>query len=234
MLAVIPARGGSKGLPGKNVASFAGHPLISWTIDCALRCGLFERVVVSTDSPEIERVSKIYGAETVRRPAELATDTASPKDAVVHVCRTLEEVDYRPRYLALLQPTSPLRTVSDIHSCVDLVTKGGFDTAATYSMAIPHPARAYVIKEDGTAEPVLSADDVWLPRQAREPQYHLNGAVYVVEVDRFLADKSKQFLLARIGAHIMAPEQSIDIDTEAELKLAELLLDERQAPKPVG
>ena len=234
MLAVIPARAGSKALPGKNIAPLLGHPLIAWTIDCARQCGLFERIVVTTDGEDIAAISRSYGAEVVMRPDHLATDTASPKDAVIHAYETLQAGGYECEYLALLQPTSPLRRPDDIVACAELVREKGFDTAATFSLAIPHPGRAFHLDQpDNEAVPVHDPDDVWRPRQAWRAQYHLNGAVYVVPTRSLIANKSKQLLLRRIGAHIMSSEQSIDIDTDAELKFAELLMDDRSPPQQI-
>lgn len=231
MLAIIPARGNSKGLPGKNIAPVAGHPLIAWTIDAARRSDLFERVVVTSDSSEILDVSSRYGAEPIRRPEALATDTASPKDAVLHVLETLGARGYRPETLALLQPTSPLRIVDDIVGAARLVSDGGFASAATYSPAVPHPARAFHVSEDGTATPVYSDREVWQRRQDHGTQYHLNGSVYVVGTEAFLANPEPSFLVRPIGAFIVPQDRAVDIDIAVDLKLAEIMLDGRDEPR---
>jgi CMP-N,N'-diacetyllegionaminic acid synthase len=233
MLAIIPARAGSKGLPGKNVFEFGGHPLIAWTIAVASESQLFSKIVVSTDSPEIGEISMRYGAEVVNRPDELSTDDASPKDAVIHAYHQLADGGYDANHIVLLQPTSPLRQISDLTDCIDLVRSNRFESAASFCPAIPHPFRAFYIADDGTAAPVNSDDDVWLPRQAREPQYHLNGAVYVVKTQSFLANPGKQFLVPAVGAHVMPTKRSIDIDTIADLKMASALMDDREPPKRV-
>ena len=234
MLAVIPARAGSKGLPGKNIFEFAGHPLIAWTIAVAIESQLFSKIVVSTDGPEIGEISMRYGAEVVWRPDELATDEASPKDAVIHVCRSLSDGGYEADHIVFLQPTSPLRQVGDVTACVDLVLSNRFESAASFCPAVPHPLRAFYIDDEGTAQPVNSDDDVWLPRQVRDPQYHLNGAIYVVKTRSFLANPGKQFLVPTVGAHVMPATRSIDIDTLADLKMASVLMEERAPPKLVA
>lgn len=230
MLAIILARAGSKGLPGKNLRPLRGHPLVAWSIDAARRSGLFARIVVSTDGEDIARISKRYGAEVVDRPKKLATDTATPKSAMAHVCQSLAEDGFSATYGVLLQPTSPLRNTDDIAETVKLVTDSGFDSAASFSQAIPHPLRAFVVEQDGRARQADADSDIWRPRQQREPYYHLNGAVYVVRTRDLLSSASGPLLTGSIGAHIMPPERSIDIDTAVDFKIAEALMDDRPEP----
>jgi len=123
-LAVILARGGSKGLPGKNIIPLKGRPLIAWTITAALEAKLIDRVVVSSDSVDILAVAKRYGADTIKRPKKLATDQIRPELAIQHVLATLRKNEsYIPELLILLQPTSPLRTAEDIDNAVELLLK---------------------------------------------------------------------------------------------------------------
>jgi CMP-N,N'-diacetyllegionaminic acid synthase len=233
MLAIIPARGGSKGIVGKNIRDLHGHPLIAWTISAALRAGIFSRVVVSTDSDEIGDVSRQYGAQVVVRPDQLATDTAPAKGVVIHVCDTLEQAGYRTKHLAYLQPTSPLRDANDIIAATQLVSQGGFDSAASFGLADPHPDRAFYLTPDGAAEPVGGHDAVWLARQERDPRYHLNGAIYVLDADMLRAETSARMLPGRIGAYVMPEARSVDVDTVFDLKICELLLEESNPEPPL-
>ena len=230
MIAIIPARAGSKALPGKNVRLLRGHPLIAWTIDAALRSGLFERVVVSTDGEEIAKAAVLYGAAVIRRPDELATDTAASKDAVIHACSVLAAEGVKPDHIVLLQPTSPLRTPADILETVTLVTDKGFDSAASISLAVPNPLRAFFMKEDGRLVAAFPEADIWVPRQQHQPCYHLNGAVYVAAAEDMLTP-SAAVLTGSIGGHIMPPERSVDIDTAYDLRIAEVLMEDRPEPR---
>ena len=234
MLAIIPARAGSKGLRHKNIFPFANHPLIAWTIDAAQQAELFDRIVVSTDGAGIADVARRYGAQVIVRPDELATDSASPKDAVAHVCKELSRGGYHADEIVLLQPTSPLRTSHDVKACVHLVTASDFDCSASFTVAEPHPERAFIVDPVDGAKPANPDASIWVPRQARRSQYHLNGAVYVVRTKQFLARPDNHFLFGRIGVHLMPACRAIDIDNEIDLKIAEVLLDERQPPEPVS
>ena len=230
MLAIIPARAGSKGLRGKNILPLKGHPLLAWTIDAAFRADVFDRVVVSTDGEEIAAIAERYGASVVRRPENLAQDDSRPKDAVAHAYAELSATGYASQHFCLLQPTSPLRRPSDIQACVSMMNSGNFDSIASFTVASPHPMRAFSISDDLQAARVNDKLDIWGPRQAFIPQYHLNGAVYVVSIAKLLADTGSSFLPGRIGAHIMPYEYSVDIDTAVDFKIAEVLFDNRPPP----
>jgi CMP-N-acetylneuraminic acid synthetase len=220
-IAIIPARAGSKGLPGKNTKPFLGKPLLAWSIEAAQKSGTIDHIVVSTDGDEALEIAGKYGAEGMRRPAELASDTALPKDAVLHVLDTLEARGDAPfDVLVLLQPTSPLRQPEDILHCVRKLTDDGVDSSATFKASGAHPSRVWSI-DSGLAAPFLNDGLTWAPRQAVAPVYALNGAVYAVDVAGFRAEPSSAFLFGKTAGVIMEPERSIDIDTLHDFRMAE-------------
>ena len=205
ILAVIPARGGSKGIPGKNIKDLYGQPLISYTIQAALDCKKIDRVVVSTDSEKIAGVAKKYGADVpFLRPAALAMDTSKTIDAVIDVLERLQETY---EYVVLLQPTSPLRTAEDIEKAIDKAIASGKDVASI-SLVKEHPVLMREIGADGVLVPLLSGGST----------IRVNGAVYVNRVAGLTKDTS--FNDNPVG-YVMPVERSIDIDEESDFLLAE-------------
>lgn len=221
VIAFIPARAGSKGLPGKNIINLAGKPLIAHTIEQALASELIDRVIVSTDGEAIAAVARDFGAEVMMRPDALATDTAMPKDALRY---HLEGIRPVPDVIVLLQPTSPLRRVEDIDQCVTPVVQHACDSAATFVPSAQNPFQSWRETGDGGVEPVVPGHDPWRPRQALPMTYRLNGAVYAVRTDVFLADSSQSFLPGRNHMVVMPSERSVDIDVKADLDRAEALM----------
>lgn len=218
VVAIVPARGGSKGVSRKNVRLVAGRPLIAWTIAVARESGVFSRVVVSTDDPEIARVSVEWGAEVpFLRPAELATDTATSIDVVEHALRELGPL---PDAVMLLQPTSPLRAISDIKTAVSMLND---TTEAVVSItAAAHPPDWFcTIADDGTLARFDSKERL-VRRQDARPMYQLNGAIYLVKTEPLLRERT--FTPAKTRPYVMPQERSIDIDTEWDLHVAALVL----------
>ena len=148
VIAVIPARGGSKSVPRKNIRPLGGKPLIAWSIELAQQVPEIDRVIVSTEDPEITQISREYRAEVYRRPEDLATDQALVIDAVKHLVATLRSENENAEILVLLEPTCPFRSVEDVQDCLRLVADGGCDSAATFVDAALHPHRAW--KSRGT------------------------------------------------------------------------------------
>jgi len=212
ILAIIPARAGSKGLPGKNIRSLNGVPLIGWSINTANESKHISDCVVSTDGEKIAAIAEDLGGEVVMRPAILATDTSLPKDAVLHVLDTLAAQGRQYEYVVLLQPTSPLRFASDIDDCIELVVKQSLDSAASFMKSMTNPYRAFKI-EEGQMCTFIDGVNPWVPRQQLPDSYELNGAVYVVNVAAFRRDTSAAFVFGNSGATIMPEERSHDIDT---------------------
>jgi len=226
-LAIVPARGGSKSIPRKNIVPVAGKPLIAWTIEIALAAPVLDRVIVSTDDPEIADVASRHGAEVpFLRPAQLAQDDTPGIEPVLHAVRWLDEHEsYRPDYVMVLQPTSPLRTSQDIEAAVQLAREWQADGVVSVCPAHQHPYWMKSITEDGRLTDFLPLDRVCACRQALPPVYALNGAVYLARREVLLALET--FYTDRTYAYIMPPERSLDIDTPWDLYVAELILKDR-------
>jgi len=227
ILAVIPARGGSKRLPRKNVLNFAGKPLIAWSIEAALQSKYIDRVVVSTDDNEIAKVSKQYGADVpFMRPPELARDAATSIDTVLDAIRQLENMGDVYHYVLLLQPTSPLRGVKDIDGAV-LQLDSRIDSAVVSVCESEHsPAWSNTLPEDRSMVGFISEDLVNIRSQDLPNYYRLNGAVYISSIDVLTSMSSPSFLQQdKVSAFVMPQERSIDIDSIQDFRLAQITLD---------
>ncbi len=223
VLAVIPARGGSKGIPRKNLALLAGKPLVAYSIEAARRSKTVERVVVSTDDPEIAGVSRHYGAEVVERPAELSGDKSSSESALLHVLDHLNRSEnYKPDLVVFLQCTSPLTHEEDIDGTIQSLLRENADSALAVT-----PFHYFLWNRDPNGEALgINHDKAQrLPRQDREPQYLETGAVYVMRTDGFLAARHRFF--GRTALHAVPAERCLEIDEPADLKVAEVLLRSR-------
>lgn len=216
-VAVIPARGGSKGIPRKNSLPIGGKPLIAHTILAAKGATSIDRVLVSTDDQEIGQVARDWGAEVIWRPAEIAGDLASSESALLHVLDELEKADGQlPELLVFLQCTSPFTASEDIDGTVAALIDQGAQTALAVT-----PFHYFVWQQDPTAGAVGINHDksVRLMRQQREPQYLETGAVYVMEVKGFLAHKHRFF--GRTAMHVIPTERVLEIDEPGDVRLAE-------------
>lgn len=220
ILGLIPARSGSKGIPDKNVTSLGGYPLLAWSIRAAIKSRLLDRVVVSTDSREIADISVEYGADVpFIRPAELSTDEASGVDVVLHACEQLSEYST----VVVLQPTSPLRTVSDIDASIRLQSQPDVDFCVSVTMPKHHPNWMLYQPDDGYASR-YTTETIAKRRQDLKTLYALNGAVYVADTS---ALRTEQTLFGtRTVTHVMPPERSIDIDTRTDLQICRALIDQ--------
>jgi len=223
VIAVIPARGGSKGLPRKNVRLLGGKPLIVWSIEAALGSRHVARTCVSTEDAEIAQVAREAGAEVVMRPDRLAQDHIQNNDVVRHVLETVGVDRYRD--LALLQPTSPLRTAEHLDGCIEAYRQAGARTAMTVAPVEHHPGKSVVLSPAGMVEPFTTLEDMERRRQEMTPCFRQNGAVYLVSVVDFLT--LNRFYLPPCAGYRMTGEESVDIDCELDLTLAELLLERR-------
>jgi len=219
-LAIVPARGGSKGLPGKNIRPFAGQPLIVHSISAAQGCPLIERCVVSTDDPNIATVARSHGAEVIARPPELATDTARTHDAVRHVLQMLDTVGELPEYVVLLQPTSPLRTADHLTACLEAFLASGAASAISVTMADSHPFKDFLVR-DGYLVPLFGEEGLEQPRQLLPTVLKQNGAIYVVGARRFL--DTNTFYIPPALPFVMTARTSVDIDTALDFAFAEAI-----------
>ena len=225
ILALIPARGGSKGLPGKNVRDFMGKPLIAWSIELALRCRYLDGVIVSTDSHEIGEISKKYGAEVQDRPAYLSDDSALVADVIIYALDTLARTSRKFDYVLILQPTSPLRSMATVEHCIERIIDEGADSIATFSESETPPSRLWTI-ESGVVKLMRDGDNPWLPRQHHSKSYFLNGLAYVFKANSI----SKDTYGSIFNGHripVITRERIVDIDTLEEFELAELLMREK-------
>ena len=226
VLAIIPARGGSKGLPGKNIKELCGKPLIAWSIETAKACSNVDRIVVSTDDRKIAEIAKKYGAEVpFMRPAELATDTASTIDVIFHTTEWLKKhEDFQPAYILLLQPTSPLRTVKDIEGAIQILKAKDARAVVSVCETDHHPWWSNTLPEDGNMRNFLKPEILNKRRQDLPVFYRLNGAIYLAETSYLYENNG--FFGPETFAYKMPKEHSVDIDSNVDLKLAQVLLDE--------
>lgn len=220
-LVLIPARGGSKGVPRKNVRLLAGKPLIAWTIEAARQARCVDRVVVSTDDDEIAQVARDFGAETpFKRPEVLAQDNTPGMDVVFHA------LDLLPVYddVLLLQPTSPLRTVEDIEAIIRLRAELKAPAAVSVTEVVHPPEWMYRMDRSARLEPLL---DIHPPtrRQDAQPSFALNGALYLAQVSWLLVQRS--FVSMQTIGYVMPAERSADIDTELDWQWVEFLMREK-------
>jgi len=225
-IAIITARGGSKGIPGKNIKTLGGKPLIAWTIEAAIKSRRLKRVIVSTDGKDIARVCRQYGAEVpFLRPPELARDDSSHLEVMEHAIRWLTEHEgVQPEYVLLLQPTSPFRTEMDINAALDLATKRQADAVISVSPVASHPYWTKRIMDDGTLADFVPLPLRSLRRQDLPPAYVLNGAIYLIRTASLLRDR--KLVPKNAVAYIMPPERSLDVDTPWDWHVAELLMQE--------
>jgi CMP-N-acetylneuraminic acid synthetase len=223
-VAIVTARGGSKGLPGKNLRPLAGKPLLCHTIDAALGCSAIAGVFVSTEDPAISETALRAGAKVIPRPAELAADNSSSRDVMLHALDWLKEVSHPCASFALLQPTSPLRTSRHLDDCIKAFFAGTFGCAISVCEAEHHPARFLTIDAKGCLAAFGAAEDLNKPRQQLSPAYRQNGAIYVMRADDF-RKRATGFFLEPAMPYVMSQRDSVDIDTALDFRIAEMLLE---------
>ncbi len=221
VLGVIPARGGSKGVPGKNIRPLGGMPLLAHTVAAALDCPLLEDVVVSTDNPEIQEIAVQFGAQApFLRPAELATDTALAIPTIQHAVQEMEGLSGLPYdIVVMLQPTTPFRSSADITAALeDLRGSDADGIISVVSVGNWHPIKMKRLEDtqllDYESWPVENP-----PRQSLPPVYIVNGAIYATRRDVFM--KRGTFRGELCLGYLMPEERSVNIDVEADFVLAE-------------
>ncbi len=220
VLAIIPARGGSKGLPHKNLIEVGGKPLLAWTIIEALKSRLIDRLILSSEDVEIIEIAKKWGCEIpFVRPSNLATDNATTAEVALH---TLKKLDDNYDYVVILQPTSPLRSYQDIDNCIEDCHHRNTSSCVTVSKAEKSPFWMYFLDNGNHMQAVIDTTNRPTRRQELPPAYALNGAVYVVKSE--CLQKTGKFIHKDTIAHIMPWERSIDIDTKTDLNIFRYLL----------
>lgn len=221
MIAIIPARGGSKGLPGKNIKPLNGKPLIAYAVEAALQSKNIDRVIVSTDDDEIAKIAKEYGAEIpFMRPAFLASDNAQAVDNYIYTIGRLEkESGQKIDCFVVLQPTSPLRIAEDIDGAVDLFNLKHADSVISYTPEA-HPVTWHkYLDDDGRFENIF-ADNI-NNRQENKTSYYPNGAVYVFKTSMI---RERKYYTKKSYAYVMPRIRSVDIDFIEDFEYAEFLL----------
>mgnify|MGYP001331194820 CR=1 FL=1 len=218
ILAIVPARGGSKGIPRKNVREIGGKPLIAWTIEAAQKSKYIDHLVVSTEDHEIASVSRSYGAEVLLRPEELAQDDTPGIDVVLHAVEQLQGYSY----VVLLQPTSPLRMTEDIDQCLESLVSNGAPACVSLCEVDQPPHWMYIVNEQNKLQPIVDNINQYYRRQEIPKTYALNGAIYVAETEWLFLKKS--FLSEETLPFIMPRERSIDIDVPLDLEFVDFML----------
>jgi CMP-N,N'-diacetyllegionaminic acid synthase len=226
---VIPARSGSKGIPGKNIRPFLGKPLLAWAIESALESKVFDKVILYTDSPEYADIGKKHGAEVPwLEPAEHASDTSDVFHAFKWLVNKFIENGERPDYIARLEPTAPARHPEHIRALADLVFNTGADAAFTvFPVPSGHNAHwQYTIDSENKATIVVNnvpAKHVIRRRQQLPPTYMRGGSTYISKTECLLKDEPDMFG-DDTRVHVIDPKYSIDLDTEEDFKEAERLV----------
>lgn len=229
ILGVIPARGGSKTIPKKNIKLLLGKPLIAYTIVPALQSKMLTRLIVSSDDKGIIEMSKCYGADVpFTRPEELATDLASAVDVVRHAVLETERLEGKVyEYVVMLQPTAPLRTTDDIDNALTMLIETGADSViSVVDVGAMHPARMKRIV-DGRLTDYAMEDTENMPKELLPPVYIRSGDIYAVKRD-VLVNK-RTFKGDSCHPYIMPRERSINVDDEIDFLLAEAAMKRRMA-----
>ena len=220
VVAIVPARGGSKGIPRKNVVPFLGAPLVAHTIDQSLRSERVDRTYVSTDDGEIATVARDAGATVIDRPDDLAGDRSPTEDALLHALGVVRDDGVDPDVVVLLQCTSPLRREDDIDSVVGLVTDDGCDSALSVRRDHGFYWRDDPDADDG-AEPINYDPSERAMRQELDPRYRENGSIYAVETA--VLEREACRIGGDVGLHVMPKPLSLEIDTPEDLTLVEAI-----------
>ena len=218
-LAIIPARAGSKRLPKKNKLIFANKPLIAWSIEAAKMSKYIDEIVVSSDDKDILAIAQEYDVKSLYRPEELSDDTTSTTDVIQHILKNIKK-DFD--YIVLLQPTSPLRDHKDINNAIELLIKKDADSIISVCEVGHPPFWSNTLPENKNMNNFLNEDILNKRSQDFKKYYRLNGAIYIIDKNKFL--KTKNFFLKQNSfAYEMSQEKSIDIDSKLDFQIASQL-----------
>lgn len=221
IVCVIPARGGSKGLPGKNIKMLNGKPLIAHTINQAKRSKLIDRIIVSTDDKKIASISRQYGAEVpFTRPKSLARDQSGTIDVLLHVMDWLNKGDYSFDILVLLHATAPLRMVKDINNCIKLLFKKNVSNVFSVTQAQRNPYFNMVEVKNSRVK--LVKEGKFTSRQEAPEIFDMNASIYAWWAD--VLKKQRGIFLKNSRVYVMPRERSIDIDDELDFLIADFLM----------
>lgn len=218
---IITARGGSKGIPRKNIKILNGKPVVAYSIEASISTDLIKNTYVTTEDEEISEISKQYGAEIIKRPQKLAEDTSSSVDVVLHSLEYLENNGKLPDFFVLLQPTSPLRITEDIENAIDLFIENECDALISVC-EIDHSSMLSLSLKNEFLVPNCDEEFLTKRRQDLPTYYSPNGAIYITTPESLR--KNKTFIPEKTIPYVMPKERSVDLDTPFDLKLAEFLL----------
>ncbi|CEO09831.1 acylneuraminate cytidylyltransferase [[Clostridium] sordellii] len=223
ILAIVPARAGSKGIKDKNITDLNGKPLIAYSIEAGLKSKYINKVVVTTDGEEIAKVAKEYGADVpFLRPKHLATDTSKSIDAVTHCIEQLKNQGHEYDYIVLLQPTQPLRQAWHIDEAIELIIAKDEDALVSVSKVKDHPILMRTIDESGHAVNLLEGSST-KRRQDFPDFYKVNGAIYINKINDNLNNDTS--LNDNKLVYIMDEKYDVDIDEMLDLQIARLIID---------
>lgn len=223
-LAIIPARSGSKGLKDKNIKLLNGKPMIAYTIEAAKKSGVFDDIIVSTDSKRYAEISKKYGADIpFLRPESLSSDIASSLEVLSYTLNRLKNQGKTYDFFMLLQPTSPLRNKVDILEAVKLIIETNSNSVISICKSEHSPRLMNTLDENMSMENFITSDSN-KRRQELPKYYRLNGSIYLSKTETFL--KTKRFYNKKSKAYIMDRINSLDVDDIVDFKIAECILKE--------
>jgi len=226
ILAVIPARTGSKGLPKKNIQMLNGKPLIAWSIEQGHKSKYIDKLIVSTDGEEIAEVARTYGAEVpFMRPKELASDTAKSEDVLIHAINFFKEKGEKFDYIVLIEPTSPLRTVDDIDKPLEILIdhKEAKAIVSVAPLEAAHPEFTVTIQENGLIKPYLGSSRIKSKRrQDLDDVYFFEGTIYISHIPIF--EEIKGFYHELTLAYVVDIFKSFEVDKKKDLVIIEALM----------
>ena len=223
LISVIPARGGSRGIPKKNIVPVNGVPLICYTIRASINSRYVEKTIVSTDDDEIAAIAAEHGADVFMRPAELALDDTPTEPVMENVLDTLKQKEgCIPEYVCLLQPTSPLRVSRDVDNAFEQIIEEGSDSLLSVC-----DSHSFLWKKGGGSAVPINYDFGKRPRRQEMEQYRENGAIYIFKNSLFAESGNR--LGGKISFYVMDESKSVEIDTEFDLKLVEQIISENGA-----
>ncbi|MCX5712985.1 MAG: acylneuraminate cytidylyltransferase family protein [Candidatus Omnitrophica bacterium] len=226
-LAIIPARGGSRRLPGKNIKRLNGIPLIVYTIRAALKSRNISRVIVSTDDQAIADIARRHGSEVMIRPAYLCQDNSLTDDAIFYCLNELKTNEgYIPDKLILLQPTSPFRTFRHIDKAFSILKQKRCDAVISVFEPCFHPLKSLILTKGGFLEALVSGKYCFSPRQKLPKAYMPNGAIYLIKTRAFI--NSGSLLTSKTSPYIMPVLESVDIDSKDDFEYASYLISRKK------
>lgn len=218
-IAIIPARGGSKGIPNKNLKTISGQSLVARAIEAAKMCPSITRIVVSSDDQLILDEARRFGVEIVRRPDELATDESTIESAIMHALVESDAISPLPKILVLLQPTSPLRDPAVLENAISLFAQSGeFGSMYGVTRVEHHPSKM-LIRSGSIVEPFTSVNELSANRQQLPDVVRQSGSIYIADIDRFRQEQT--LFLPPVGWLEVDEFEAIDIDQPADLARAQ-------------